>query len=207
MDDILQQTNELKIRLEKVKEYTHRKMLLKQRVPVALNSPKMKTEGEDAVLNFETEVKELKILAAGYRQQFGFRSQPMALNSLVCKKLCSKVMARLDATGTKNEEHGDACREIVRLAGQTDKMSEDSIALDKAGKFPDENTQREHEMKFHELCQEVLEFMEVHGVTTPKNIEGVRENSVNSSHSAVHSMCDDQAVSSLNTPSSIEIDA
>ncbi|MCP4485968.1 MAG: hypothetical protein GY820_01365, partial [Gammaproteobacteria bacterium] len=159
------------------------------------------------MLNFETEVKELKILAAGYRQEIGFLSQPLALHSLVCTKLGRKAGACLDATQTK--EHEDACKEILQkilqLSRQTLKMCEYSSALVEDGQIPDENTLQEHEMKFHELCQEVLEFMEVHGVHTPKNIEGVRENSVNSSHSAVHSMCDDQAVSSLNTPSSIEI--
>ncbi|MCP4493861.1 MAG: hypothetical protein GY820_42150, partial [Gammaproteobacteria bacterium] len=63
-------------------------------------------------------------------------------------------------------------------------------------------------MIFHALCQELSKFMAFHGVNTPKMIiEGVRENPGSSSRSAVPSMRDNQAVSSLNTPSSIGIDA
>ncbi|MCP4487821.1 MAG: hypothetical protein GY820_10960, partial [Gammaproteobacteria bacterium] len=189
---------------EQIKIHQHTSVLpeLEKRVPVALNSPKMKIEGEEVVLDFEAEALELKKLEAVCGQPSDRVSQSIAL----VEKLHSKVFARYCAT--QAEEHDDACKTILKLGRVIFEMNEDSIALFGAGKIPDENTQREHEMKFHGLCRLLARFMEVYGVDTPKmNIEGVRENSVNSSHSAVHSMCDDQAVSSLNTPSSIEIDA
>ncbi|MCP4486549.1 MAG: hypothetical protein GY820_04405, partial [Gammaproteobacteria bacterium] len=189
MSDILQQMNQLKVRLDKVKKYTHQKMLLKQRVSVT--NPDSQVEGEVAVQTSDTEVEELKFLEACSRDlSFHFNQRFQALSALLIGLRVKLVP--LYPVMTKKE--GDVLTEITGLTSRINKICHEFTALEDAGKITDENTQ-ELEMKFHEVCQEVSEFMEFHGVATSKPLgEELRQNLANSPGSAVKSTRDDNTV-------------
>ncbi|MCP4490694.1 MAG: hypothetical protein GY820_25780 [Gammaproteobacteria bacterium] len=204
MSDILQQMDQLKARLDKVKKYTHQKMLLKQRVPVT--NPDSHVEGEVAVQTYDREVADIKFLEAiSHNLSSHFNKRSQALCALLVK-LCTRFTVPFPASMTK--EQGDVLTVISSLKSRNIKIWHESLALEEAGKITDQHTP-ELGMEFHELCQEVSEFMEFHGVTTSKpkgeELRQLREKSVSSSSSAVMSQRDDTAGSSLNAPNSIEI--
>ncbi|MCP4460947.1 MAG: hypothetical protein GY816_23445, partial [Cytophagales bacterium] len=146
---------------------------------MALNSPKMEIEGDEVAQASETGLEVLvRLVKALCSEPRGLCSQ-----SLILWAILDSLAAKLRATyvAPLNKEEEEVFDEIHGLIAKNNKVGDE--LPDYVGNTPDENTQ-EHEMEFHKLLQEVSKFMEVHGVTAPKmNIEGVRENSVNSSHS------------------------
>ncbi|MCP4488454.1 MAG: hypothetical protein GY820_14215 [Gammaproteobacteria bacterium] len=135
MDDILQQTSELKIRLEKVKEYTHRKMLLKQRVPVALNSPKMEIEGEEVAQASETGLEVLvRLVKALCSEPRGLCSQAVILWAIL-NSLDAKLRAAYVAPLNKEEEEV-----LDEIQGLTVKTNNEQRTSGLCGKY----SRREH---------------------------------------------------------------